>query len=108
MKGFVSTATVEIAAPPSAVWRALVTSELAGRYMLGATVSSDFPRQPITFAGTWEGRAFVDLGEILQVEEPRPLRYSHFSPLSGQADVPENYHELTFALQETDGGTRVT
>jgi len=32
------------------------------------------------------------------VEAPHLLQYSHFSPLSGAPDVPENYHTLTYML----------
>ncbi len=39
---------------------------------------------------------------------PRLLRYTHWSPLSGQPDVPENYHHLTFTLAESGGSTTVT
>ncbi len=35
---------------------------------------------------------------ILKLEPQRLIRYSHFSPLSGQQDVPENYHTVTIEL----------
>jgi hypothetical protein len=33
---------------------------------------------------------------------------THFSPLSGQEDRPENYHTLVYELAESDGRTRVS
>jgi hypothetical protein len=33
---------------------------------------------------------------------------THFSPMSGQPDVPENYHTIHLELDEQDGGTHVT
>ncbi len=33
---------------------------------------------------------------------------THFSPLSGDDDVPENYHTLTYELEGQDGHTRVS
>jgi hypothetical protein len=33
---------------------------------------------------------------------------THFSPLSGQEDLPENYHTLLYELEEHDGNTRVS
>ena len=63
---------------------------------------------PITFDGEWDGKPFQDHGEILEVDRPRRLRYTHWSPLSGQPDVPENYHHLTFTFEEHDGSTDVT
>jgi len=42
------------------------------------------------------------------VEPGRLLAYSHFSPLSGQPDIPKNYHTVTIELSETKGATRVS
>lgn len=109
MADHVSTSTIDIDAPPHAVWRVLVSEELLSRVMFGATVRSDFrPGSPITFTGEWDGRRFQDHGEILEVDEARVLRHTHFSPLSGQPDVPENHHTLTWSIDETGTGTRVT
>ena len=32
---------------------------------------------------------------------------THFSPLSGQEDVPENYHTLTWTLEDRSGATEL-
>lgn len=105
----VSTCSTDIGALPRTVWTVLTSPELLSRVMFGAVVDSDFvPGSPITFTGEWEGRRFEDHGEIVEVDEPRLLRHTHFSPLTGQADVPENYHTITWLLEEVPGGTRVT
>src|SRR4029078_8150187 len=61
---------------------------------------------------TWDEQGartpFQDDGEILEVDRPRLLRYTHYSPLSGQPDVPESYHHLTLSLAEPDASTTVT
>ena len=36
------------------------------------------------------------------------LRHTHFSPLGGKPDAPENYHTLTYTLADTGSGTEVT
>ena len=33
---------------------------------------------------------------------------THFSPLSGQPDVPDSYHEVTIELSSAGGGSRVS
>ena len=72
--------------------------------MMGARVTSTYVvGVPITFDGEWDGKPFQDHGEILEVDRPRRLRYTHYSPLSGQPDVPENYHHLTFTLRRERG-----
>jgi hypothetical protein len=35
------------------------------------------------------------------------LEYSHFSPLGGAPDLPENYHIVTVELSPDGGQTRV-
>ena len=38
---------------------------------------------------------------------PRSLVMTHFSPLNGKEDAPENYHTLVYELEEVGEGTRV-
>jgi hypothetical protein len=42
------------------------------------------------------------------VDPERRLVLTHFSPLSGQDDVPENYHTLTYVLEPGGEGTHVS
>jgi uncharacterized protein YndB with AHSA1/START domain len=98
-----------IKAEPARVWAALTDPELVSQAFFGATVDTDWQvGSPITFSGEWQGRSFQDKGEVVRVEPYRLLRFTHFSPLSGQPDVPENYHTVTFELTPRDGGTEVT
>ncbi|GAA4287465.1 SRPBCC domain-containing protein [Georgenia daeguensis] len=109
MADHVSTTSIDIDALPRTVWTVLTSPELSRHVMFGASVASDYvPGSRITFTGEWEGKPFQDHGEIVEIEEPRLLRYTHFSPLTGEPDVPENYHTLTWTLEETAHGTRVT
>jgi uncharacterized protein YndB with AHSA1/START domain len=102
-------ATVDIAAPKNEVWQSLTDPEKIKQYFLGAKVKTNWqPGTPITFEGEWEGKAYEDRGEILVVEPERKLAYSHWSPLGGKPDTPENYHVVEVTLHERDGGTRVT
>lgn len=63
---------------------------------------------PITWSGEYEGKKYRDHGTILEVQPGRLLRHTHFSPLGGREDVPENYHTLRYLLEETGSGTTVT
>jgi uncharacterized protein YndB with AHSA1/START domain len=106
--GHIATARCEIEAPPEKVWRALTDPELIKKYMFGSEVNSDWkPGSPITWKGEFEGREYEDKGEIISVEPGRRLEFTHFSPLTGQEDRPENYHTVRYELQQTDGGTSV-
>jgi uncharacterized protein YndB with AHSA1/START domain len=108
MSGHVATAECEIDAPPDKVWRALTEPELIKKYMFGSEVTTDWqPGSPITWKGEFEGREYEDKGEIIAVEPGQRLEVTHFSPLTGQEDRPENYHRVRYALQQTTGGTSV-
>jgi uncharacterized protein YndB with AHSA1/START domain len=106
MSGHLATAQCEIDAPPEKVWRALTDPQLIKKYMFGSEVRTDWkPGSPITWQGEFEGRKYMDKGEIIAVEPGRRLEITHFSPLTGQEDRPENYHRVSYELQQTDGGT---
>lgn len=106
--GLVAEASTTIAAPVTAVWDALTTPATIKQYMFGTEVVSDWKQgNPIVWKGEWEGKPYEDKGEILAIEPERTLRVSHYSPLSGAPDTPENYHTLTYQLSEEGDGTRV-
>jgi len=103
-----SRAAVSIKAPRSRVWAALVTPEDIKQYMFGTQARSDWQvGRPITWSGEWQGKAYEDKGTILGIEPERRLQYSHFSPLSGQPDTPENYHTVTIELADEGDRTHV-
>lgn len=105
----IAIATVTIEAPRARVWKALVTPSQIRQYMFGTTVVSDFrPDTPITWKGEWDGRHYEDKGMILDARSGELLRYTHFSPLAGLPDKPENYHVVTIELSESGSATRVT
>ncbi|HLY21496.1 MAG TPA: SRPBCC domain-containing protein [bacterium] len=105
-KGLVAKQAIKIDAPASKVWDALVNPEKVKQYMFGATVASDWkPGSAITFTGEWKGKAYQDKGVIVRAEPRRILEYTHFSPLSGLPDTPDNYHTVTIELSEQNQAT---
>ena len=106
----VARSATTVNAPADRVWEALVTPSQIARYMFGAQVRSDWtPGSPITWKGEWEGKPYEDRGVIRRAERGRTLEFTHYSPLSGQADLPESYHTVTIELAPAGpGGTRVT
>lgn len=108
-KGLIANASTTINAPSAELWQALVTPAAIKEYMFGTTVTSDWVvGSPIVWKGEWQGRVYEDKGIILQVVPERVLEYSHFSPLAGVPDVPENYHIVTVELSPDGERTRVT
>jgi uncharacterized protein YndB with AHSA1/START domain len=108
-ENLLATATVTIDASPDRVWAALTDPAIIRQYMFGSTVTSDWKvGSTITYAGEYEGKEYEDHGEILEIRPDELLRSTHFSPLSGQPDVPENYHTLTYTLEPDANQTRLT
>jgi uncharacterized protein YndB with AHSA1/START domain len=104
----VARAEVDLQAPPEDVWAALVDPDRIEKYMFGTRVETDWEvGSPITWQGEWEGRKYEDKGEILQFQPHERLRYTHYSPLSGDPDLPENYHTVTIELSGDGGVTTV-
>jgi uncharacterized protein YndB with AHSA1/START domain len=109
MTDHVAHAETEISASPQQVWDAMTDPEAISRFMFGSKVETDWEEgSPITWSGEYDGRPFQDKGEILEVVENQRLRITHFSPLSGEDDVPENHHTLDYRLEDRGASTRLT
>lgn len=107
-ENLVARSSLRIGAPLAKVWEALVTPAAIKRYMFGTTVVTDWKDgSAIVWKGEWQGRAYEDKGVIRRIVPERLLQYTHFSPLSGLPDRPENYHTVTIELQEDGAGTQV-
>jgi uncharacterized protein YndB with AHSA1/START domain len=105
----VATAEIDIDAPRDKVWTALTDPEQIKEYMFGSQVVTDWEQgSPIVWKGEYEGNEYEDKGEIVEIEPERRLKMTHFSPLSGEEDRPENYHTLLYELDERDGKTHVS
>jgi uncharacterized protein YndB with AHSA1/START domain len=106
---FVAESSATIEAPPGRVWEVITDPAATKEFMFGAELATDWSvGGPITWRGSWEGNEYEDKGVILDVQPGSRLVYTHFSPLGGQEDKPENYHTLTWTLQDQGGRTLLT
>jgi uncharacterized protein YndB with AHSA1/START domain len=107
-KKLIAKASTTIQAPVAKVWDALVNPATIKQYMFGTNVVSDWKKgSPIVFKGEWQGRKYEDKGVILDLQPQRKLSYSHFSPLSGLPEKPENFHTVTIDLVDRGQQTLV-
>lgn len=104
-----ATSSITINASIEEVWKAITTPELIKQWFFGVDTESDWKvGSPLVHTGEWQGKSYVDKGEIVRIEPPRLLVHTHWSDLSGKPDSPENYQEVTWALSERDGATELT
>lgn len=109
MADYVATAETEISASPKKVWSVLTDPDEIKKFMFGAEVRTDWQQgSTITWQGEYEGKEYTDKGEILEIDPGRLLKVTHYSPLSGQDDVPENYHTLSYELEERGTSTHLS
>jgi uncharacterized protein YndB with AHSA1/START domain len=108
-RGFDAVKTLAIEAPPAKVWRALTDPDQVREYMHGTNLASDWVvGDPITWSGEWKGKSYVDKGTVLEVEPERRLSYTHWSPMGGSDDRPENYHTVSIVLTAEGSKTKLT
>ena len=105
----IAKATVTIYAPSHRVWEALTDPKLIKQYFFGADVLTDWQEgSPILYQGIYQGKAYQDKGRVLKVEPEKLLITTHWSPLSGTPDSPENYHQVRYDIVSEKGGSQVT
>jgi uncharacterized protein YndB with AHSA1/START domain len=95
-------------AQPAAVWKALTTASTLKQFFFGSDISTDWSvGSPIRFRGNWKGKPYEDKGVIQSFDAGKRLAFTHWSPLSGMDDKPENYHIVAFDLRPENGVTEV-
>ena len=63
---------------------------------------------PLVHRGEYQGKPYVDKGEILRFDPPKLLMHTHWSDISGKPDRPENYQEVEWGLSDRNGTTELT
>jgi uncharacterized protein YndB with AHSA1/START domain len=107
-KGLVAHSEIDVNAPAERVWSALTDPAALRQFMFGSTVASSWKvGSPITFKGEWKGQAYEDKGVIQEFTPNQKLSYTHYSPLMGKPDTPENYHTVAISLSPVGSKTRV-
>lgn len=105
-KNLTATQSIRIETSASKVWEALTDPDLISKYFFGTRVTTDWKQgSPITYTGTWEGKAYEDKGVITKIVPGKTLESTYWSSMSGTEDSPEHYALITYELTEENGGT---
>ena len=109
MTDITTNASVQIAAPPQRVWEALTTPAQIKQWFFGVETQTDWQvGSRLVHRGEYQGKPYEDSGEIVQIEPPRVLVHTHWSPMSGLPDRPEHHQRVTWTLDGSDGTTTLT
>lgn len=93
------------------VWDLLTNPVMTKQYMFGCEVISDWK---VGSAIEWKGKTengeevIYVKGEILEYEAGKKVVSTMFDPNSDMKDIPENYVNLTYELEEKEEGTLLT
>ena len=100
---------IDIDAPPERVWAALTTPDQISKWFFGVDTESDWQvGSTLVHRGEYQGQPYEDKGEILELDPPKRFVHTHWSPMSGVPDTPENAQRVTWTLDPSDGGTTLT
>ena len=97
---------VQIAAPPEAVWRAIIEGDLTRRYFFETTVESDWKPGSALVYRDHEGQRLVE-GEVISCEPHIRLAYT-WKALWSPEVAAEKPSRVTWELRPFEGGTRLT
>ena len=93
------------------VWKLLTDPAMTKQYMFGTEVLSDWGiGDPVIWKGKTEsGEDIVYVkGEVVRYDPENEVAFTMFDPLADIEDIPENYVELSYRLEEVEEGTKLT
>jgi uncharacterized protein YndB with AHSA1/START domain len=97
---FEASTSIDVEAAPARVWQVLTEPEYVRRYMHDTELDTDWREGgPIVWRGEWQGKQYEDKGEVTTFRPQQLLSVTHWSPLTGEPDTPEHYHQVTYELQ---------
>lgn len=102
-----TTDLIHIKTTKEKLWKALTESEYTVQYMYGCDVECSWNiGDPMLWRGNEDKIVYVK-GYLLDLEKYKYLRYSVIDPNATYPDVPENYLEVHYRLEEMDNGVNL-
>src|SRR5689334_19983429 len=91
--------SIVINATLSKIWETLTDPAKIAVY-LGSQTRTDWnPGSTITWEGEMQGMKFQNKGVVLENIPNKLLRFSYWSGMGGDKDLPENYSEIAHTLR---------
>jgi len=97
-----------IDAPIERVWKAITTPSEIKQWFFGVDTEADWrPGGRLVHRGEYQGKPYIDKGEVEEFDPPRRLVHTHWSDVSGLPDAREHYQRVAWDLTPRDGGTEL-
>jgi uncharacterized protein YndB with AHSA1/START domain len=101
-------ATTTIGAPIERVWQAITTPSEIKQWFFGVDTEADWrPGGRLVHRGEYQGKPYIDKGEIVEFDPSRRFVHTHWSDVSGLPDAPEHYQQVAWDLTPTGAGTEL-
>ena len=102
--------TIAIDAPVAKVWDALVNPQTTKHYMYGCEAVSEWTVGcPLLWKGEYEGKEMIFVkGIVLEIAPNEKLKFTIIDPNAQMEDIPQNYLNVTYRLDERDGKVQLT
>ena len=98
--------SIEIMASPADVWDVLTNPAKISLYLYGTKTETDWEiGSAISFSGEYEGMTYSDKGIVMANVQHKLLAYDYWTQFSGLEDIPENYCEVSYQIQDNLNGT---
>ncbi len=94
--------SIIIDSTPSKIWSVLTAPEQILLYTGSNTVTDWTVGSPITWEGEMHGSNYVNKGKVLDHIPYNLLRFTFWTGVGGDPDMPENYSEITYTLDAVD------
>lgn len=101
---------IAIHAAPETVWDALVNPAKTKLYMFGCEAVSDWKvGSTLEWKGQHDGKDMIFVkGKILLINPYKELAYTVIDPFASYPDIPENYLNVTYKLEQQGEDTILT
>lgn len=84
------------------IWDVLTNPARIVLYIGAQTHTNWVVGSPVTWEGEMHGTKFINKGTVLENVPNKVLRFTYWSGMGGDKDLPENYSEITYTIQELD------
>ena len=92
----------------SACGRPSTTPSEIKQWFFGVDTEADWrPGGRLVHRGEYQGKPYIDKGEIVEFDPPRRFVHTHWSDVSGMPDAPEHYQQVAWVLTPTGAGTEL-